>query len=115
MGRILIVSDEPNVRQTLASNLRRDGHEIYEAIGVDDACSRLLANDFDAVLSAPKKEDDGLRVLNAARENDPSVSVVFLTADASLELAVESVWQGAFEFLTMPLQTELLRATARRA
>ncbi|PYX84023.1 MAG: hypothetical protein DMG70_08140 [Acidobacteria bacterium] len=116
MGRILIVDDEPNMRQTVASNLRQDGHEISEAVSVDEARSNLLANDFDAVLTRqPMPDGEGLTVLDAARENDPSLSVVLLTAVASLELAVEGLGQGAFDFLTMPFQLEVLRATARRA
>jgi DNA-binding NtrC family response regulator len=50
-----------------------------------------------------------------ARELDPTLSVVFLTAFATVELAVESMRQGAFDFITKPFQPEVLRATARRA
>ena len=116
MGRILIVEHESNMRQFLAANLRQDGHEVCEAGGAEEACSNLLANDFEAVLTEQTMPDgEGLAVLNAARENDPSISVVFLTVVASLDLAMESLRQGAFDFLTIPLQPEVLRATAHRA
>jgi two-component system response regulator AtoC len=116
MGRILIVIDEAEMRRSLGSNLRQDRHEISEAAGVEEARKNLLANGYDAVLTDQKMADgEGLEVLNAARENDPSLSVVFLTAAASTELAMESVRQGAFDFLTNPLQPEVLWATVRRA
>jgi DNA-binding NtrC family response regulator len=115
MGRILIVSNEPNLRQTWASNLRQDGHGICEAVGVDEARSHLLASHFDAVLVEQKLPDgEGLAVFNAVRETDPSVSVVFLNA-APLELAMESVGQGVLAFLTTPLQLEVVRATVHCA
>jgi DNA-binding NtrC family response regulator len=116
MGRILVVDDEPNMRRILASNLRLDKHEVTEAVGVDEARRNLAANDYDAVFTDQRMPDgDGLEVLLAAREADPTVSVVFLTAVATIELAVESMRQGAFDFLTKPFQPEVIRATARRA
>jgi DNA-binding NtrC family response regulator len=116
MGRILIVVDEPEMRRNLASNLRQDRHEVSEAAGVEEARRILLANGYDAVLTDQRMADgEGLEVLHAARENDPSLSVVFLTTVASPEWAVESVRQGAFDFLARPLQPEVLRATTRRA
>jgi two-component system, NtrC family, response regulator HydG len=116
MGRILIVDDEPNMRRILASNLRLDKHEISEAMGVEEARRTLAANDYDAVFTDQKMPDgDGLEVLAAAQETDPTVAVVFLTAVGTIELAVESMRQGAFDFLTKPFQPEVIRATARRA
>lgn len=108
--------DEPEMRRNLASNLRQDRHEVSEAAGVEEARRILLANGYDAVLTDQRMADgEGLEVLHAARENDPSLSVVFLTTVASPEWAVESVRQGAFDFLARPLQPEVLRATTRRA
>ncbi len=116
MGRILIVDDEPNMRRILASNLRLDKHDISEAVGVDEARRTLAGNDYDAIFTDQRMPDgDGLEVLTAARESDPSVSVVFLTAVGTIELAVEAMRQGAFDFLTKPFQPEVIRATARRA
>ncbi|PYX89429.1 MAG: Fis family transcriptional regulator, partial [Acidobacteria bacterium] len=116
MGRILVVDDEPNMRRILVSNLRQDQHAVQEAVGVEEARRNLAANDYDAVFTDQKMPDgEGLDVLAAARESDAKLSVVFLTAVASIELAVESMRQGAFDFLTKPFQPEVIRATARRA
>jgi DNA-binding NtrC family response regulator len=116
MGRILVVDDEPNMRRILAANLRHDQHQIWEAGGVEEAIHGLSANDFDVVITDQKMPDgEGLTVLAAAHENDPTLPVIVLTAVATIELAVESMRSGAFEFLTKPFQPEVVRATVLRA
>ena len=116
MGRILIVDDEPHTRRVLALNLRQDGHEVSECAGVQEALKRLHAMDFDAVLTDQKMPDgDGLQVLAAAIEADSAVSVVVITAFATVDLAVESMRQGAFDFITKPFQPGVVRAAVSRA
>ena len=112
----MIVDDEPNMRKILASNLVQDKHIVTEAPGLADATACLAATQYDAVITDQKMLDgQGLDVLSCAREMDPSLAVVFLTAYATVELAVESMRQGAFDFITKPFQPEVVRATARRA
>jgi DNA-binding NtrC family response regulator len=60
-------------------------------------------------------DGEGLDVLAAAHETDPILSVVFLTAFATIELAVESMRRGAFDFITKPFVPEVLIASAERA
>ena len=116
MSRILIVDDERNMRKILTSNLAQDKHVITEAAGVAEARACLSASQFEAVITDQKMPDgEGLDVLACARELDPTLSVVFLTAFATVELAVESMRQGAFDFITKPFQPDVVRATARRA
>jgi DNA-binding NtrC family response regulator len=116
MGRILLVDDEASMRRILAFNLRQDQHEIWEASGVQEARRALAANDFDVVVTDQRMPDgEGLAVLQYAHESDPTLPVIFLTAVATIELAVESMRQGAFDFLTKPFQPEVVRATVRRA
>src|SRR5579864_4529689 len=116
MGRLLLVDDEPSMRRILTSNLRQDQHEIFEAAGVQDAQYNLAASDFDVVITDQKMPDgEGLAVMASAQEVDPTISVIFLTAVASIELAVESMRHGAFDFLTKPFQPEVVRATVLRA
>ncbi len=116
MSRILIVDDERSMRKILASNLVQDGHIVTEAAGVGEATACLASNRYDAVITDQKMPDgQGLDVLARAREMDPALAVVFLTAFASVELAVESMRQGAFDFITKPFQPDVVGATARRA
>ena len=116
MGRILLVDDEASMRRILASNLRQDQHEIFKAEGVQDAQRTLAANGFDVVITDQRMPDgEGLMVLASAHEADSTTSVIVLTAVATIEFAVESMRQGAFDFLTKPFQPDVVRATVRRA
>jgi DNA-binding NtrC family response regulator len=60
-------------------------------------------------------DGSGIDVLNLVRQDDATASVIFLTAVGSIELAVESIRGGAFDFLTKPFLPEVIRATAARA
>ena len=116
MAKVLVVDDEPGMRRILDVNLRRDGHVIVEAGGVAEATGLLAAQDFDVVLTDQKMPDgSGLDVMRAVHEDDPTTSVIFLTAVGTVELAVESMRQGAFDFLTKPFAPDVVRATVRRA
>jgi len=116
MSKILLADDEPHMRRILVSNLRQERHEVVEAAGVSDARRALAEEGFDAVITDQKMGDgEGLDVLAAAREADPSISVVFLTAFATIELAVESMRRGAFDFITKPFVPEVLLASTVRA
>ncbi len=104
------------MRRILAANLQQDGHAVFEAGGVEDARKKITSSEYDAVITDQKMPDGtGLDVLRLAQQDDPTVSVVFLTAVGSIELAVESMRGGAFDFLTKPFLPEVLRATAHRA
>jgi len=116
MAKVLIVDDEPGMRRILTVNLRRDSHVVVEASGAMEAVSLIGREDFDVVLTDHKMPDgSGLDVLRAAQEDDPTTSVIFLTAVGTLELAVESMRQGAFDFITKPFVPDVVRASIRRA
>jgi DNA-binding NtrC family response regulator len=104
------------MRQILATNLRQDGHVVLQAGGVEEARTQLASTEIDVVITDQKMPGgSGLDVLRLARQDDPTTSVIFLTAVGSIELAVESMRGGAFDFLTKPFLPEVLCASARRA
>jgi two-component system response regulator PilR (NtrC family) len=116
MAKVLIVDDEPGMRRILDVNLRRDSHVVVEASGAAEALDLIRREDFDVILTDQKMPDgSGLDVLSAVQEDDPTTSVIFLTAVGSVELAVESMRQGAFDFLTKPFVPEVVRSAIRRA
>jgi DNA-binding NtrC family response regulator len=116
MGKILVVDDEPNMRRILNANLRMDSHVCFEAANSAEAQAILSKEDFDVVVTDQKMPGGtGLDVLRSVQENDPTTSVIFLTAVGTVELAVESMRQGAFDFLTKPFEVDVMKATIRRA
>ena len=116
MAKILVIDDEPGMRRILEVNLRRDGYSVASAEGTRSALELLKKEDFDVVLTDHKMPDgSGLDILRAVQEDDPTTSVIFLTAVGTLELAVESMREGAFDFLTKPFAPDVVRAAVRRA
>jgi DNA-binding NtrC family response regulator len=116
MATIIVVDDEPHMRAILTANLQQDGHVVIEANGVVEAKNAITANEYEVVITDQKMPDgSGIDVLNLVRQDDSTASVIFLTAVGSIELAVESIRGGAFDFLTKPFLPEVIRATAGRA
>lgn len=116
MGKVLIVDDEPGMRRIIKANLRQAAHVSVEASSPAEAISLLANEDFDVVMTDQKMPGgSGLDVLRAVQESDPTISVIFLTAVGTVELAVESMRLGAFDFLTKPYVLDVMLATVRRA
>jgi DNA-binding NtrC family response regulator len=116
MAKVLVIDDEQGMRRILEVNLRRDAHVVVETESPIEAIELLKREDFDVVLTDHKMPDgDGLDVLRAVQEDDPTTSVIFLTAVGTLELAVECMKQGAFDFLTKPFSPDVVRAAVKRA
>ena len=116
MGKVLIVDDEPSMRRILSSNLRLDSHTVVDAENAAAAIALLTREDFDVVITDQKMPGgNGMDVLRTVQETSPTTSVVFLTAVGTVELAVESMRYGAFDFLTKPFVPDVVRATVRRA
>ncbi|KAA6461917.1 sigma-54-dependent Fis family transcriptional regulator [Acidobacteria bacterium AB60] len=116
MANVLVVDDEPGMRRILSVNLRKDAHVVIEAGGALEAKELVARQDFDVVLTDQRMPDgNGLEVMRAAHQDDPTTAVIFLTAVGTVELAVESMRQGAFDFLTKPFVPEVVKAAVARA
>jgi DNA-binding NtrC family response regulator len=116
MTRVLVVDDEVAVRHLLRSVLEESGYEIAEAGGVAEARKALASREIDVVLTDQHMLDgQGLEVLAASRDADPAIPVIFLTGVATVQLAVDAMRAGAFDFLAKPFQPDHVLAIVRRA
>ena len=116
MSRILIVDDRLHAPEFLTATLELDKHSVQHAHGIEEARQKLTEQPFDAILNDCGKPDgEGLEILAAARLCDSRPAVVFLTSEASLEMAVESIRKGAFDFLIRPFSAERVRTAVQRA
>ncbi len=116
MARVLVVEDEPNMRKLISFHLRADGHALVAVGLVQEGLSALEKQDFDVILADQKLPDgEGLEILEALSRGASTAAVVVLTAFGTVELAVETMRRGAFDFLTKPFAADNLKAVIARA
>ncbi|MEZ4323899.1 MAG: sigma-54 dependent transcriptional regulator [Polyangiales bacterium] len=117
MARVLIVDDEPSVREMLGVLLRRAGYTCESATGARAACSLIdTLAPFDAVVTDLTMPDgSGMDVLRAARARDPHTQVLMITAYATTEQAVDAMRQGAYDYVPKPFRNAELLATLEKA
>jgi two-component system response regulator HydG len=116
MTRILVVDDEPGMRKSLAIMLRREGYEVGEAAGGQEAADLLEKDVFDLVIADLKMEPvSGLDLLRLIKQATPEVEVMLMTAFGTVESAVEAMKLGDFDFITKPFQVEEILLRVRNA
>lgn len=110
---ILIVDDDAAVRGTLGYLLSKEGYEVSLAAGPDEALAvirsgapKLIVMDMN--YSRSTSGEEGLHLLRQSRIFLPDVPVILITAWGSIELAVEGMRAGAFDFITKPWQNSML-------
>jgi len=112
---LLVVDDEENVAFTVSEVLRREGLQVEMVLTGQAAIERLQEKEFDLVVTDLHMESiDGLSVLAELRRRHPLTSAIVLTGFASLESAVASMRQGAYDYLIKPCMIEDLRLTIQR-
>jgi DNA-binding response OmpR family regulator len=113
-GSVLIIDDEPGLRQTFTRILKQTGCEVTTAADGIEALQRLASAKYDlAYLDIHLPEMDGLQVLKEIQKLYPQMPVVLFTAHASLESAVEAIRLGATDYLIKPVDPETLIARTR--
>src|SRR2546423_8015833 len=116
MSNILIVDDELGMRQFLTHLFQRDGHSIRTAENGRQAMELLRQQPADVVISDVKMPDmGGIELLRAARELQPNVEIIMMTAFANEGTAHEAFLLGAFDFVHKPFDNDLLREKVSRA
>ena len=114
--RIYIVDDEPGMLEVCEDTLNAlSGVEIEVESDSRKAAKRLAENGFDLLLTDIRMPGvDGIELLRIAREKDPNLPVLILTAYPSVETAVESMKLGASDYIVKPFNTDDLLATVKR-
>src|SRR5262252_5831020 len=114
---ILLVDDDGHARDLLRRVLGSMGR-IFEAADVKSAIDELSKGEpIDLVVTDMAMPDstDGLHVLHAAREHWPDTAVIVLTAFGNIEGALDTIQQGAYDYLAKPFDVDALTRVARRA
>ncbi len=113
---ILIVEDKDSLRTMLRDALEAQGHTVVEACDQPEAETALLASHPAVVLSDLRLPvGDGFGVLRAAKELDPQLPVIVMTAFGSIQDAVVAIREGALDFLAKPVDPDHLLLMVERA
>jgi DNA-binding NtrC family response regulator len=113
-AKVLLVDDDPVILAAIAEFLRMEGHKIIQAANLKSACRLLEVEAPDlAVVDYSLPDGNALDFLAAARSTSPSLQSIVLTGNATIDLAVKAIKEGAEHFLTKPVQFAVLAATVR--
>jgi DNA-binding response OmpR family regulator len=115
--KLLIIDDEPHIRQMMRLTLEAAGYDVDEAPTGEDGLDQFGdGSSYAAVLLDQKMPGlDGLETLKRLRERSPGVRIVMVTAFASIELAVDAMKLGATDFVRKPMTPETLRGAVAAA
>jgi two-component system response regulator PilR (NtrC family) len=112
--RILLVEDEPGLREVLTLALQGAGFHCEAASGIEEGQQALKETTFDGVLSDLKlKDGSGIELLTWMKEQGLETPVVIMTAYATTETTVQALNQGAVDFITKPFKHEELIASLK--
>jgi DNA-binding NtrC family response regulator len=114
--RLLVVDDDTEIRQTLAERFRRLGMAVTEADSGEQALARAAQTRFDvALLDLHLPGLNGIEVLEKLKELQPEVEALMLTAQGSIETAVQAMKRGAYDYLTKPFRLADLEVHVQKA
>ncbi len=113
---LLLVDDDRHVLTSMADWLRSQGYQLDTAGSLVEAVTALRQKTYDLALVDVRLGDaDGFDVLAHCRENHPETSVIMISGYGTVEVAVEAIRSGAFDFLTKPLIDAELEMSIERA
>ncbi|MFN8178192.1 MAG: sigma-54 dependent transcriptional regulator [bacterium] len=115
MASVLVVDDERKITTLLEGELSDVGHEVTVANDGDEALRLLRTKRIDVVVTDLRLGAiDGLAVLRAAKQADPTIAVILMTAYATVHTAVAAMKEGAADYLEKPLNLEKLGLVLER-
>jgi len=112
----LIIDDEPDIRELLEITLTRMDVDCMPAKNLQDAYTLLKNHKFDICLTDMRLPDgNGLELVSYIQETNPQLPVAVITAHGNMESAIHALKSGAFDFLSKPVDLEVLRILVRTA
>jgi len=113
---VVIIEDESMVRDTLAEHLKRRGYHVEAAATAAEGLARLAAGPADlAILDYRLPDDDGLEVLAKIRRQWPEVPTIFMTGFTNIEVAIQAMQRGAFDYVSKPFSPEEMMVVVDKA
>lgn len=113
---ILILDDEADIRQMISLCLKKGGFQFFLAESAAEAYNLLNTNRFDAILSDIKMPgEDGVTFLGRVHDSWPDIPVILMTGQPQLQMAINAIKNGAFDFIQKPFDIEHLLKIVGRA
>ncbi len=114
--RILFVDDETEYLETVIKRMKKRGFDVTGAGSGAEAMALMASQRFDVlILDVRMPRMDGIEVLRAVKRQFPLVEVIMLTGHASMEVAIEGMELGAFDYLMKPVDVDELIYKAQDA
>ncbi len=114
--RILIVDDEKNIRNGLAKAMEMDGYEVLQAEDGQTGLKTVLKTDIDLVITDLRMPGlSGEELLKKVTASYPNIPVIILTGHGTVDNAVQAMRDGAYDFITKPVNLERLSLLIKRA
>jgi DNA-binding NtrC family response regulator len=114
--KLLIVDDELSVRDSLGKWFREEGYEISTAESASEALTRMAEGKWDAALLDIKmRGTDGIELQRRLHELDPDLIVIMMTGYASVETAVAALKNGAYDYVSKPLDPDEMAHLVKKA
>jgi len=111
-GNILVIDDEAGMRQGCQRTLEPHGFTVETAATAEEGLQKVRQGNFDLVLLDVMMPDGrGTDLLAPIHAHDPDIVCVIITGYATVELAVDAIRQGAYDFIPKPFTADLLRIT----
>lgn len=113
--KILLVDDEPVIRETLCSILKDDGYAVYTADTGAKAISLAKEGDFDvAIIDLKLPDSDGTHVLHNIKKSNPTICSILITAYPTTESAIRAIQEEAYEYITKPFDIGHVKLVIKR-
>lgn len=115
MPSILIIDDEAIIRETLSDWLEREGYITETVVTGEEGIEKERINKFDiAIVDLKLPGMDGIEIIRKLKEIDPDISVIMITAYATIETAVCAMKEGASDYLTKPFNLEEISLVVKK-
>ncbi|MBI2471956.1 MAG: sigma-54-dependent Fis family transcriptional regulator [Planctomycetes bacterium] len=115
-GKILVVEDQDAMRESLVIAFKDEGYQVEGVASGEEAIQRLGNSVYDLVVTDLKmKKVEGLEVLKAVKNANPSTEVVLITAYGTISTAVQAIRDGAYDYVTKPFRHQEILKVAKKA
>ncbi len=116
MSTILVIDDEPLQREIITTILTDEGYSVYSASTIEEA-KKIITEYYPEIILTDLKlgNENGIEILNELPYEPFTPAVIVITAFGTISSAVDAIKRGAFDYLTKPIDKEILLVTVRKA